>query len=443
MNTDFVVMVRQTHHERHCILSLRRELSRTLVEGSVERLSGLQKFIIMQNQSSTSIINNNASKVNALKFIVLLGVVSLFADITYEGARSINGQYLAILGASATTVGIVAGFGELIGYSLRLVSGYISDRIGRYWAITLFGYTLNMLAVPALALAGRWEIAAVLIIMERIGKAIRTPARDAMLSYATKEIGRGKGFGLHEALDQIGAVLGPLIVGGVLYFKGGYRTSFVTLLVPAFMAISVLVTARWLYPQPRNLEVAQPELETKGFPKKFWLYLTAVALIAAGYADFPLIAYHFKKVSIVSDTWIPVFYAIAMGVDAIAALLFGYLFDRKGISILIIVSLFSMLFAPLVFLGGFAFALAGMALWGMGMGAQESIMRAAIADMVPINRRGTGYGIFKTGYGIFWFLGSALMGLLYDISLMSLIIFSVAAQLASIPLLVLVRKKSD
>ena len=154
-----------------------------------------------------------------------------------------------------------------------------------------------------------------------------------------------------------------------------------------------------------------------------------------------MIAYHFKKVSTVSDVWIPVFYAIAMGVDAIAALLFGYLFDRKGISILIIVSLFSMLFAPLVFLGGFAFALVGMALWGMGMGAQESIMRAAIADMVPTSRRGTGYGIFNTGYGIFWFLGSALMGLLYDISLMSLIIFSVAAQLASIPLLILVKKK--
>ena len=202
----------------------------------------------MQNQSSTAIINNNASKVNALKFIVLLGIVSLFADITYEGARSINGPYLALLGASATTVGIVAGFGELIGYSLRLVSGYISDKTGKYWAITLFGYTLNMLAVPALALAGRWEIAAVLMITERIGKAIRTPARDAMLSHATREIGRGKGFGLHEALDQIGAVLGPLIVSGVLYFKGGYRTSFVTLLIPAFMAISVLMTARWLYP---------------------------------------------------------------------------------------------------------------------------------------------------------------------------------------------------
>ena len=308
----------------------------------------------MSNYSLSDISNSTSTKKTAaLKFIVLLGAVSLFADVTYEGARSINGPYLALLGANATTVGFVAGLGELIGHGLRLVSGYVSDKIGRYWAITLFGYALNMLAVPALALAGHWEIAAVLMIAERLGKAIRTPARDAMLSYATREIGRGKGFGLHEALDQIGAVLGPLTVAGVLYFREGYRTGYVVLFVPAIMAISVLLTARWLYPQPRNLEVGQPVLETKGFPGKFWLYLVAVAMIAAGYADFPLIAYHFKKVSVVSDTWIPLFYAIAMGVDAIAALFFGYLFDRKGISILVVASLFSMLFPPLVFFGEF------------------------------------------------------------------------------------------
>lgn len=395
----------------------------------------------MSNYSLSDISNSTSTKKTAaLKFIVLLGAVSLFADVTYEGARSINGPYLALLGANATTVGFVAGLGELIGHGLRLVSGYVSDKIGRYWAITLFGYALNMLAVPALALAGHWEIAAVLMIAERLGKAIRTPARDAMLSYATREIGRGKGFGLHEALDQIGAVLGPLTVAGVLYFREGYRTGYVVLFVPAIMAISVLLTARWLYPQPRNLEVGQPVLETKGFPGKFWLYLVAVAMIAAGYADFPLIAYHFKKVSVVSDTWIPLFYAIAMGVDAIAALFFGYLFDRKGISILVVASLFSMLFPPLVFLGNFTVAIIGVALWGMGMGAQESVMRAAVAEMVPIARRGTGYGIFNTGYGIFWFLGSALMGVLYDFSLVSLVIFSVVAQLASVPLLLLVRK---
>ena len=396
----------------------------------------------MQNQTSTTERNNN-QKNHALKFIVLLGIVSLFADVTYEGARSINGPYLAILGASATTVGIVAGFGELIGHSLRLISGYISDKIGRYWAITLFGYSLNMIAVPALALAGRWEIAAVLMITERIGKAIRTPARDVMLSHATTQIGRGRGFGLHEALDQIGAVLGPLTIAAVLYFKEGYRTGYGILLLPAILALSVLVTARWLYPQPRNLETSQPEIETRGFQRVFWLYLIAVALIAAGYADFPLIAYHFKKVSIVPDIWIPVFYAVAMGVDALAALFFGYMFDRSGISVLIIASLLSMFFAPLVFLGGFYTALIGMALWGVGMGAQESVMRAAIAEMVPTNRRGTGYGIFNAGYGLFWFLGSALMGIFYDISIMSLIAFSVVTQFASIPLLLLVRRNTN
>ena len=384
--------------------------------------------------------NKNISKLTALRFIILIGIVSLFADITYQGANSIKGPFLSILGANATTVGIVAGFGELVGYCLRLVSGYISDRTRKYWLITFIGYTLNMIAVPAIALAGRWEIAAFLMITERIGKAIRNPARDAMLSHASKEIGRGRGFGLHEALDQIGAVLGPLSVAGVLYLNNSYRICFGMLLIPAIFALGTLATARQLYPQPHNLEKVSPELETKGFPKKFWLYITAIALVAAGYADFPLIAYHFKKVSIVSDTWIPLFYAITMGVDALAALFFGYLYDRKGISILIITTLVAIPFAPLVFLGGFYTALTGMILWGVGMGAQESIMRAAIAEMVPANRRGTGYGIFNMGYGICWFLGSAIMGVFYDFSLMVLIIFSIVSQLSSIPLLLLVKK---
>ena len=382
----------------------------------------------------------DTSRKTAFKFIILLGAVSLLADMTYEGARSITGQYLALLGASGTVVGIVAGFGELVGYALRLVSGYISDKTGRYWLITIFGYTVNLLAVPLLALAGRWEIAAALMISERIGKAIRTPSRDAMLSHATKEIGRGWGFGLHEAMDQIGAMLGPLIVATVLYIKGGYKASFGILLIPAILALSVLLVARHLYPRPRDLEPEAIPLETKGFPRIFWIYLAAIALIAAGYVDFPLIAYHFKKVSIASDNWIPVFYAIAMGVDALAALIFGRLFDRIGVSTLIFAALISSIFAPLVFLGGFYSAILGIALWGIGMGAQESIMRAEIANMTPINKRGSAYGVFNAGYGIVWFLGSALMGILYDISIPALIAFSVIAQLASIPFFMMVKR---
>lgn len=381
------------------------------------------------------------TKQSAIKFVVLIGLVSLFADMTYEGARSITGQYLAVLGASATVVGLVAGVGEFIGYGLRLVSGYISDKTRQYWMLTIIGYMLNLFAVPLLALVGRWDLAAALMILERIGKAIRTPARDAMLSHATRAVGSGWGFGLHEAMDQVGAMLGPVIVAAVLYLKGGYETSFGILVVPALLAITVLLTARYFYPNPRDLEVGYPKLNTKGFAQVFWLYLGAVALIAFGYADFPLIAFHFKKVDIAPDQWLPTLYALAMGVDALAALAFGRLFDRIGIAALALGSLLTAWFAPLVFYGGLPYAVAGMVLWGIGMGAQESIMRASIAEMVPIDKRGTAYGIFNTGYGVCWFLGSALMGYLYDVSLMSLVVFSVVVQLASIPLFLKVRRR--
>lgn len=379
----------------------------------------------------------------AFKFIILLGIVSLFSDMTYEGARSITGPFLAVLGASGAVVGFVAGMGELLGYGVRLISGYLSDRTGRYWPITIIGYILNLFAVPFLVLAGNWQLAAILMITERVGKAVRTPARDAMLSHATSEVGRGWGFGLHEALDQIGAVTGPLIVALVLYLKGGYRTGFAILFIPAFLALIVLVVARFLYPTPRELEVTQAIPAGKGFPKTFWLYLVAVALLAAGYVDYPLIAFHLGKNFLVSSNWIPVLYAIAMGADALAALIFGYLFDRIGIYVLAIAALISSLFAPLVFLGGFTMVMVGMVIWGIGMGAQESVLRAAVANMISIDRRGTAYGVFNTGYGIFWFLGSALMGILYDLSVGYVVAFSVVTQLLSVLLMLYVGKNAS
>ena len=382
------------------------------------------------------------SKQSSLKFVVLIGVVSLFADMTYEGARSITGPYLALLGASGTVVGIVAGLGELVGYGLRLVSGYLSDRTKGYWPITLFGYVVNMLSVPLLALTGLWQSAAALIILERTGKAIRNPPRDAMLSHATQEIGHGWGFGLHEALDQTGAMIGPLIVSFVLYLNGSYRKGFAVLLVPALLALAVLLVTRFVYPRPEDLEEISSDLETKGLSRQYWLYFGASGLIAAGYVDFPLIAYHFEKTHLApTASWIPIFYAIAMGADALAALLLGRLFDRVGLPLLIITSLACAFFPPLVFFGGFNFAMLGMILWGVGIGVQESIMRAVIAGMVSADRRATAYGIFNAGFGVFWFLGSALMGILYDRSIFSLMLFSMVLQLASLPLLLLVGRK--
>ncbi|RME62361.1 MAG: MFS transporter [Caldilineae bacterium] len=371
-----------------------------------------------------------------MQFVVLLGLVSLFGDVTYEGARSITGPYLAVLGASGAAVGVTAGLGELVGYGLRLVSGWISDRTRRYWAITLLGYGVNLLAVPALALAGRWEVAAALIVAERFGKAIRTPARDAMLSHATTQMGRGWGFGLHEAMDQIGAVLGPLVVAGVLAARTeDYRQAFGLLLIPAGLALVALLTARFLYPRPQDLDKKAIPLETEGFSSRFWLYLLAVGLIAVGYADFPLIAFHLGRAGVTPAGTIPLLYATAMAVDAVAALVFGRAFDRLGPPVLVGGALISALFAPLVFLGGSAGAWAGMVLWGVGMGAQESVMRAMVAEMSPPERRGSAYGLFNSGYGLAWFLGSALLGFLYDRTIGGLVFVSVSAQLAAVLLL--------
>jgi MFS family permease len=308
----------------------------------------------------------------AILFIVFLGIVSLFGDLTYEGARSITGPFLGALGLTATTIGIVAGLGELLGYGARLVSGYVGDRTGSYWAVTIAGYLLNLFAVPLLALAGAWQIAVVLIVAERVGRGIRSPVRDAMLSHAASQTGLGWGFGLHQALDQLGAVIGPLVVSLVLFVGSGYRTAFAWLLIPALLSMAVLLAARFLFPRPRDFELAPPPLEGTGFAPVFWVYIVAVAFIAAGYADFALIAYHFDKAQVMPAAWIPIVYAIAMAVDGLGALALGSLFDRIGIRTMILATIASAISAPLVFLGNFPLAVIGMACWGIGTGAQDS-----------------------------------------------------------------------
>ena len=374
----------------------------------------------------------------ATTFVVLMGLVSLFGDMTYEAGHSLSGQYLKLLGAGAFAVGAVAGAGELLGHGVQLVSGKLADRSKRYWLLTLVGFAMNLLALPLLALVGRWEIAIVLLFAERIGKGIRKPARDAMLSYATQTMGRGWGFGLHEAMDQIGAIGGPLLVAAVLATRitgqaavADYRAAFGLLFIPAAIALGILVAARFIFPRPQDLEVKEQVIATRGYSRQYWWFLAASGLLAFGFVDFILAAYHFRAEMVAPDAWIPVLYALAMAIDAIAALVLGRLYDRVGRRLIAPAVAISALATPLIFLGGLQGAIVGLGLWGIGMGAQESILRAAVADMVPQERRATGYGLFHTWFGLFWFLGSALMGLLYDRSLLALAGLSVVAQVAS------------
>lgn len=372
--------------------------------------------------------------------MVLFGVVSLFADMAYEGGRSITGPYLALLGASGAAVGIVAGGGELLGYALRLVSGRAADATRLYWPITIAGYVVQMAAVPALALAGSWPAAALLIILERVGKAMRNPPRDAMLAGASTEIGRGWAFGVHEALDQAGALVGPLLAAGILAWRGEYPLAFAILGIPAAITLATLVATRISYPDPGGVSARKADTRTEGLPGAFWIYIAGAGLVAAGFADFSLMAFHFEKTRTVDPALVPIFYAVAMGTSGLGSLLFGRLFDRRGIVVLVPLTVGTALFAPLAFLGNAPAAFAGTILWGVGLGVHESVMAAAVAQIVPAGRVASAYGLFNLGYGVAWFAGSAVIGILYDVSIPALVVFSVAAELAAVPLFVRLRR---
>jgi MFS family permease len=388
----------------------------------------------------------------ALQLIVLFGVVSLCGDIVYEGARSVNGPFLKTLGANAAMVGLIVGIGEFFGYGIRLLSGYFADRTKAYWLFVFTGYALLM-SVPLLALAGVWQIAAILMVLERFGKALRNPAKDTILSSAAKKVGTGWGFGLNEAMDQIGAVIGPLLFTVVLALNGNYKLGYSLLWIPFVLVLASVFFAYKRVPVPEKLErTAEPKkgAKDKKLPRVFWYYSLFSFFTVTGFVSFALLGYHFKNLGVLTDSQIPLLYAVGMGVDAIAALVFGRLYDRFGMKTLAAIPILTMPIPFLCFLHGsgvpvsmvFWAAVAGIVLWGIVMGIQETIMKAAVADLTQIQRRATGYGIFNTAYGLAWLAGGALMGYLYDRNIGWVIAFAVAAEVLSLPLLYLVVKNT-
>lgn len=392
---------------------------------------------------------------SAMIFIILFGIVSLFSDMTHEGASSIRGAYLSLLGASAGAIGFVSGLGELVGYSMRYVFGRLTDKTKHYWSMTIAGYILDVLAVPALALVGEhgWVAACGLLIVQRMGKAIKKPAKDTIMSFAASREGVGKSFGIQEVLDQIGAFLGPMLLYLVMLLKTEgstfkiYSTCFAVLAVPGAITIILLLATKHYFPNPEQFEPEEKEFVPFKMKKEFVFYIAGISLFAFGFIDYSLIIMHVLKTyaglgaqlaktsSLVNGGTLPLLYAGAMLVDAAAALIFGLMYDKNGVRALAISTIISAPFAIFVFgMNSVPALLFGIALWGVGMGAQESILKAAVTKMVPKSSRATGYGVFECSFGVFWFLGSWLLGVLYDISIPAMIAVSVAAQLAAIPL---------
>lgn len=379
-----------------------------------------------------------------MAFILLMGLIALFSDMTHEGARSVLGAYLGLAGASAAVVGFVSGLGEFVGYSLRLLTGVITDKTKRYWLLTILGYAVDVFAIPALALVPQngWVFACALVVLQRVGKAIKKPAKNALISFAASQTGAGKGFAVQEFVDQIGAFLGPVILFFVLLVRqdgdtfADYRLCFLVLGIPALVTIALLFFARNRYPHPENFEPADETPARFKANATFWTYIAGISCLAFGFIDFPLITLHISRQALVAADTLPLLYAGAMVVDAFAALWFGYLFDRRGIGALIVSTAISAVSAAFIFgFSGLWTTLLGILTWGIGMGAQESVLKSVVKGVVPKSGRAAGYGVFETAFGAAWFVGSLVTGLLYDASRPWMVVVSVGMQLAAIPFL--------
>lgn len=393
----------------------------------------------------------------ALRLILLFGLISLLGDIIYEGARGVNGPYLKTLGASAAIVGLVAGIGELLGYLIRLVSGYFSDKTRAHWFFTIFGYSFLMV-IPLLSLTGVWQFAAIFMVLERIGKGIRSPAKDTILSQATKQVGTGFGFAIVEFLDQIGATVGPLIftfffmsVGPGERSIGDYQHGYSLMWFPFVVLMMVLFTAFFMVKNPEELEnaVVKKPLPDK-ITKTFWLYCIFTFVTTLGFLNFAIVGYHLKAQEIVTDAQIPLMYALAMAVDAIIGLFIGRWYDKMkvkhnndhaGLLLLILLPLLTALIPLFTLSPSLSLILAGVVLWGIVMGTHETIMKAAIADITSIRKRGTGYGIFNMMYGIAIFIGSAAAGFLYDYSVTLLMILMIVVEIIALPVFFVMRRE--
>jgi MFS family permease len=384
-----------------------------------------------------------------LRFIVGFGIVSALADVVYEGARSIIGPYLGSLGASAALVGLVTGAGEAAALVLRLFTGRIADRIGKPWMQTTLGYALTAVCVPLLAVSGGLVGAGLLYNGERVGKAVRTPARDSMLAHASAEMGRGYAFGLHEALDQIGAMAGPLLIAATLALGGHYRFAFALLAVPGGLALLALTRLRRRAPDPTSWEPAARVSEKKnlrleaGLPRQFWLYAAFSATTMLGFSTWAVLAYHLTSRHLMSPALVPVLYALAMAAASAAAVGFGRIYDRFGLHGLLALPPLGAVVPLLSFSTTTILIAIGAVAWGAGMGIHDSTMRAAVADFVPAHRRGAGYGTFTAIYGLAWLAGASIIGLLYEHSTGAAVLFVVVVQaLALVLLLPLIRRRS-
>ena len=364
-------------------------------------------------------------------FVLCFGLVSLFADMVYEGARAIIGPYLATLGASATVVGAVAGAGEFIGYGLRVVSGYLVQRGRHYWTWTITGYALTVLSVPLIGATNVIAPALLLYGTERLGKAVRSPAKDTLLSHASTQTGRGTAFGVHQAMDQFGAMAGPLLLAAVLSLRADdYRLAFGVLIVPGVLVLALLFWLRHRVPDPAAYETVAPGPQAAGetseahgdgnarvvLPPLLLQYVGAIALLSLGIASFPLLAFHAQTQALLTTAQVPVLFALAMLVDGLSGLLMGRVYDRRGPKVRLVVPVAAGV-AAIAFTHNATLVWVGVAIWEVVNGVLDSTAKAVVTELVAPAARSIAFGWLALVRGLGLLVAGVVLGLAYDQSI--------------------------
>jgi len=371
--------------------------------------------------------------------IMLMGVVSMLGDIVYESGRGIAPDYLYFLGASALFVGLTSGIGELVGYGIRLVSGPLADRSRAYWLFIFLGYGL-ILAIPMMGLTNSIWLVAALVIAERLGKALRSPSRDAVVSVVSKGMGSGKAFGLHEFIDQIGAVAGPAFLGLMMMWTANNFSLSLQSLFPFYLLMMAVLYLTYRRIRGTVEEIRRQSTTTnEKLSKGFWMYSGAVLMNTVGLMPIALILFNgAKMLESGGQLWlVPFLYVVVQLVDAPMALVSGWIYDKVGIKFLAIpfaLSVLPLAFQSLVGLPGVILACIS---YGLVLGMQESTYRAAVTDIVPLGRKGSAYGFFNVMLGAGTFVSGITFGYMLDASVSPLLMlgFVVVAQIIAIALL--------
>ncbi|MBO3803686.1 MAG: MFS transporter [Candidatus Brockarchaeota archaeon] len=371
--------------------------------------------------------------------IMLMGLVSMLGDVVYESGRGIAPDYLYFLGASAFLVGLTSGIGELVGYAARLASGPLADRYRAYWTFIFLGYGL-IIAVPLMGFTRIVWLVVAFLVAERFGKALRSPSRDAVVSVVSKGLGSGKAFGLHEFVDQVGAVAGPAFLGFMMMWTSNDFNLSLQSLLPFY-----LLMMAFLYLTYRRIGGAVDEVAGQGgaaggkLGAGFWTYTCAVLVNTAGLMPVALILYNGAKIlESGGQLWlVPFLYVAVQLVDAPMALVSGYAYDKIGIKFLAVPFLLSILPTFFSSLAGLPGVILACVSYGLVLGMQESVYRAAVADVAPPGRRGSAYGFFNVMLGAGTFVSGAAFGYMLDSSAPPALVLGlvILAQVAAVALL--------